>query len=197
MLFLSVVIADEWANQIPSHNIFLFNLLFGSLFLILKIPSSIIVDHFLEFLPFQVISLPDNHILINELMTSVSYRSIVQLMSVSSESLDLMTLLAPVNSISKHITIVALVALAPAKWTHLITSKSLGLHYLIEVSNKLIFLKCNRISPLHFNFEGNRHLTHQALNEVINIRDELILNTLLQYTGIRLEELNANVLVCH
>ena len=114
MLFLSVVIADEWANQIPSHNIFLFNLLFGSLFLILKIPSSIIVDHFLEFLPFQVISLPDNHILINELMTSVSYRSIVQLMSVSSETLDLMTLLTPVNSIGKHITIVALVALTPA-----------------------------------------------------------------------------------
>jgi len=104
-------------------------------------------------------------------MTSVSYRSIVQLMSVSSESLDLMTLLAPVNSICKYITIVSLVALAPAKWTHLITSESLGLHFLIEVSNKLIFLKCIRICPLHFNFEGNCHLTHQALNEVIDIRD--------------------------
>jgi hypothetical protein len=135
VLFLSVVIADEGAYQIPSHNIFLFNLLFCSLFLILKIPSSINVDYFLEFLPFHVISLPDNYILINELMTSVSYRPIVQLMSVSSESLDLMTLLAPMDSIGKHITIVALVALAPAKWTHLITSKSLGLHYLIEISN--------------------------------------------------------------
>ena len=61
-------------------------------------------------------------------------------MSVSSESLDLMTLLAPVDSILKHIAIVGLVALAPTKWTHLIAPKSLGLHYLIEVSDQLIFL---------------------------------------------------------
>jgi hypothetical protein len=73
-------------------------------------------------------------------MASVSNRFIVQLMSVSSESLDLMTLLAPVDSIGENITIVGLVTLPPAKWTHLIAPKSLGLHYLIEVSNQLIFL---------------------------------------------------------
>jgi hypothetical protein len=131
VLFYSVIIADEGANKIPSHDIFLFNLLFGSLFLILKIPFFIIVYYFLESLPTQVISLPNNFILINELMASVSYSSIVQLMSISSKSLDLMTLLAPVDSIDKHIIIMGLVALAPAEWTHLVTTKSLGLHYLI------------------------------------------------------------------
>ncbi len=84
--------------------------------------------------------MPDDHILFNELMTPVSNRFIVKLVSVSSESLDLMALLAPVDSIREHIAIVGLVALAPAQRTHLITPKSLGLHYLIEVSNQLIFL---------------------------------------------------------
>ena len=60
-------------------------------------------------------------------------------MSVSTKSLDLVALLAPVDSIVKDIIIVGLVALAPAKWTHLVTTKSLGPHYLIEVSNQLIF----------------------------------------------------------
>jgi hypothetical protein len=73
-------------------------------------------------------------------MTSVCNGFIVQLMSVSSKSLDLMTLLAPVDSICEHIAIVGLVALAPAEWTHLITPKCLGLHYLIEITNQLIFL---------------------------------------------------------
>jgi hypothetical protein len=73
-------------------------------------------------------------------MTSVCNSFIVQLMPVSSESLDLMTLLAPVNSICQHITIVGLVALTSAKWTHLITPKCLGLHYLIDITNQLIFL---------------------------------------------------------
>jgi hypothetical protein len=73
-------------------------------------------------------------------MASVSNRFIVQLMSVSSESLDLMTLVAPVDSIGENITIVGLVALAPAEGTHLIAPKSFGLHNLIEVSNQLIFL---------------------------------------------------------
>ena len=76
---------------------------------------------------------------------------IVKLVSVSSQTLDLVALLAPVDSIREDVAIVGLVALAPAKWTHLVTTKSLGLHYLIEVSNQLIFLKCILISPLHFN----------------------------------------------
>jgi hypothetical protein len=82
-----------------------------------------------------------------------------------------MALLAHVYSIAKHITIVLLVALAPAKWAHLVTTKSLSLHYLIEVSNQLIFLQSNRIFTLNFNVEENCHLAHQALYEVVDIRN--------------------------
>jgi hypothetical protein len=59
-------------------------------------------------------------------------------MFVSSEALYLVTFLAPVDSIRECIAIVRLIALAPAEWTHLVTPKSLGLHYLFEVPNQLI-----------------------------------------------------------
>ena len=52
-----------------------------------------------------------------------------------------MALLAPVDSIREDITIVGLVALAPAKWAHLVAPEGLGLHYLVEISNKLILLE--------------------------------------------------------
>jgi hypothetical protein len=52
-----------------------------------------------------------------------------------------MALLTPVDSIPNRITLMDFVALAPAKWAHLQTPKSLGFHYLIQVSNQLIFLK--------------------------------------------------------
>jgi hypothetical protein len=122
VLFQSVVFTYEWANKIPYLHIFLLYHLFGSLILILKVPPAIFVDYFLELLPFQIISLPDDHILLNKLMASVSNGFIVQLMSVSSESLDLMALLTPVDSIRENIPIVGLVALAPAEGTHLITA---------------------------------------------------------------------------
>jgi hypothetical protein len=81
---------------------------------IVEVPPAIIVNYFLELLPFQVISLPNYHILIVELVATIGYSFIVQLMSVSSETLDLVTLIAPVNSICQDIAIVGLVALASA-----------------------------------------------------------------------------------
>ena len=86
------------------------------------VPPAINVYNFLEFFPFQVISLPHYHILFNELMAAISDSLIVHLVSVTSESLNLMTYLAPVDSIGKNIAIVGLVALAPTQWTHLVTS---------------------------------------------------------------------------
>jgi hypothetical protein len=54
-------------------------------------------------------------------MTSVSYSFIVELMSVSTKSLNLMAILTTVDSVREDISIMILVALAPAKRTHLIT----------------------------------------------------------------------------
>ena len=72
-------------------------------------------------------------------------------MSISTEPLYLVALVATVDSIRDDIAIVSLIALASAQWTHLIAPESLGLHHLIEVSNQLVFLEDNRISrPLHF-----------------------------------------------
>ena len=72
-------------------------------------------------------------------------------MSISTEPLYLVALVATVDSIREDISFMGLIALAPAQWTHLIAPESLSLHHLIEVSNKLVFLEDNRISPLmHF-----------------------------------------------
>jgi hypothetical protein len=84
--------------------------------------------------------LPDNHIFLNELVAAVSNGSIINLSSISSKSLDLMALITPMDSIRKHIPVMSLIALAPAKWAHLITAKSFGLHFLIEASYQLIIL---------------------------------------------------------
>lgn len=81
---------------------------------IVEVPPAIIVNYFLELLPFQVITLPSYHVLIVELVATIGYSFIVKLMSVSSEALDLVTLIAPVNSICEDIAIVGLVALASA-----------------------------------------------------------------------------------
>ena len=64
-------------------------------------------------------------------------------MSISTEPLYLVALLATVDPIRDDIAIVSLIALAPAQWTHLIAPESLGLHHLIEVSNQLVFLEDN------------------------------------------------------
>jgi hypothetical protein len=61
-------------------------------------------------------------------------------MPVSSEALNLVTFLAPVNFIRDRIALVRLITLAPAEWTILVTSKGLSLHYLLEVPYQLIFL---------------------------------------------------------
>jgi hypothetical protein len=114
--------------------------LLGSLILIFEIPPLFIEDHFLKLLPFEVFSIPYDLILIDKFMASVGDRFIAKLVSVSSKSLNLMTLLAPMDSIRDDITIVDLVALPSAEWAHLVTSKSLGFHNLMKVSNKLIFL---------------------------------------------------------
>ena len=65
---------------------------------------------------------------------------IVKLVSVSSQTLDLVALLAPVDSIREDVAIVGLVALAPAQWAHLVAPEGLGLHYLVEISNQLVLL---------------------------------------------------------
>ena len=88
---------------------------------IFEVPPASIVNDLLEFLPFKVFLLPNNHILVVKLMATVGYSFIVQLMSVFSKSLDLVALLAPVDSIGEDITIVRLIALAPEQWTHLVT----------------------------------------------------------------------------
>lgn len=84
MLFTPVVITDSRSNEVPDLLIFLLDVLLGTIFLIYEIPPALIVDHFLELLPFQVISMPHHHILLNELMAPVGNRSVVQLMPVSS-----------------------------------------------------------------------------------------------------------------
>ena len=137
MLFTPVVITDNWANEVPDFHIFLLDELFGPVILIFEVPPALIVYDFLEFLPFQVIPMPHHHVLLYELMAPVGDGFIVQLVPVSSKALDLMALLAPVDSIREDITIVGLVALAPAQWTHLVAPEGLGLHYLVEISNKL------------------------------------------------------------
>jgi hypothetical protein len=48
--------------------------------------------------------------------------------------------LAPVDSIREDVTVVGLVALAPAQRAHLVAPEGLGLHYLVEISNQLVFL---------------------------------------------------------
>ena len=90
-------------------------------------------------------------------------------MSVSSEALDLMTLLTLMYSICENITIVDLVALPSAEWAHLVASKSPGSHFLIKVSDELIILKSYWIFAFNINCQANCHLTHQALDEVIDI----------------------------
>jgi hypothetical protein len=50
---------------------------------------------------------------------------------------------------------------------------------------------------LNLNIEANGHLAHQALDEVVDIRDQFILNASLQYAGILLEEFHRDVLVRH
>ena len=77
VLLQSVVVADEWANQVPDLHVLLFDQLLCSLILILEVPSAVFVDYILEPLPFHVVSLPHNHILLDELMTSICYSPIV------------------------------------------------------------------------------------------------------------------------
>jgi len=140
VLFKPVVITNYWANQVPDLHIFLFYELLGPLILIFEVPPALIVDDLLKFLPFQVISMPHDHILLNELMAPVCDGFIVKLVPVSSQSLDLVALLAPVDSIREDVAIVRLVALAPAQRAHLVAPEGLGLHYLVEISNQLVFL---------------------------------------------------------
>jgi hypothetical protein len=71
VLFKPVVITDNWANEVPDLHIFLLDELFGPLILIFEVPPALIIYDLLEFLPFQVIPLPHNHILLNELMAPV------------------------------------------------------------------------------------------------------------------------------
>jgi hypothetical protein len=73
-------------------------------------------------------------------MAPIGDRLIVRFVFISSEALNLMTLLALMDSICENIAIVDLVALPSAEWANLVASKSPGFHYLLEVSNELIFL---------------------------------------------------------
>jgi hypothetical protein len=50
---------------------------------------------------------------------------------------------------------------------------------------------------LNVNIKANSNLAHQALDEVVDIRDQLILNALLQCAAVRLKELYSNVIVGH
>jgi hypothetical protein len=77
VLFTPVVITDNWANEVPDFHIFLLDELLGPVILIFEVPPALIVDDFLEFLPFQVISMPDHHILLDELMAPVGDGSVV------------------------------------------------------------------------------------------------------------------------
>ena len=61
-------------------------------------------------------------------------------MPVSSQALDLVALLAPVDSIREDVAVVRLVALASAEWAHLVATEGLSLHYLVEISNQLVLL---------------------------------------------------------
>ena len=112
----------------------------GPLILIFEVPPALIINDLLEFLPFQVIPLPHDHVLLNELMAPVCDGFIVKLVPVSSQALDLVALLAPVDSIREDVAVVRLVALASAEWAHLVAPEGLGLHYLVEISNQLVLL---------------------------------------------------------
>jgi hypothetical protein len=72
---------------------------------------------------------------------------------------------------------VGLVALSSAKWAHLVAPKCLSSHFLIEVSDQLLFLK--RVLRV-FRVKMELNLAYQALDEAIDIRNALILYTLLQ-----------------
>ena len=108
-----------------------------------------------------------------------------------------MALLASVDSVREDVAIMRLVALAPAQWTHLVASEGLGPHYLLEISNQLNLLQSIWIRTLNLNIEADSNLAHQTLDEVVDVRDQLILNALLQNAAIRLEELHPDVIVRH
>ena len=71
MLFKPVVITDNWANEVPDLHIFLLDELLGPLILIFEVPPPLIIYDLLELLPFQVIPMPHDHVLLNEFMAPV------------------------------------------------------------------------------------------------------------------------------
>jgi hypothetical protein len=76
-------------------------------------------------------------------MASKGYSIIKFFMHVPSESLNLMARIARMNLLIENLFIVDLVALPSAKRTHLLASKCLAEHFLIEVANEVYF--CKRI----------------------------------------------------
>jgi hypothetical protein len=84
----------------------------------------------------------------------MSYGCIINLGSISSKYLNLMAFLTLVDSICRHYIAMVSVALTPAKWAHQITTNSIGLHYLFEAPNQLIFFQSNRITAFNINLKG-------------------------------------------
>ena len=140
-LFKLVVIADKLTNFVPDFHIFLFDKLFGSLIFIFEVPFKLIEDNSLKFLPFQFSTFPNHHVAIIQLMASKGYSIIIGFMYITSKPLNLMACFATMNTILEALNIVDLVTLPSAKRTHLVTPKCLRLHFLIEVSYEVLFLK--------------------------------------------------------
>ena len=62
-------------------------------------------------------------------------------MFVPTETLNLMARFTTMDSTLEAFAIVDFVALPSAKWAHLVAPKCLSSHFLIEVSDQLLFLK--------------------------------------------------------
>ena len=181
-----VVFADEWTNFVPDLHIFLFDKLLGSLIYIFEVPSVLGVDFRLKLLPFNGCAFPIHHVLIIHLIASKSYSIIIVFIYVTSETLYLMTHFATMNLIIESVDFVNLVASPSAKGAHLVTSKCLGQHVLIEISNELIVLEriFRWLCRIKLDFKRNLKI----LDEVLDIRDLLVLNIFLQHSIIWLEE---------
>ena len=104
-------------------------------------------------------------------------------MFVATESLNLMTRFTAMDSILEAFDIMDFVALPSAEWAHLVTPKRLGFHFLLEVSNE--FFKFKRTFRRSFRIKTDYHIAQQALDEVLKIRDGLVLNIFLQYASIQ------------
>ena len=114
-------------------------------------------------------------------------------MFVPTETLNLMARFTTMDSTLEAFAIVDFVALPSAKWAHLVTPKRFGFHFLLEISNELFKLK--RSLRRSFRIKTDFHLAHQALDEVLNIRDSLVLNIFLQIAGIK--QLYPYVIMCN